>query len=184
VGVKQIRLWLPFVVMVITALYLWKGLSQRPAMEKPPLIDKPLPEMQATRLHKPHLQVTNNDFLGHVSLLNVFATWCLSCQSEHAFVMDIHRQQHVAIYGLNYKDNRYAALHWLHRHGNPYTKIIFDPAGTVGINLGVYGTPETFLIDQRGRVRYKYVGPITRQAYQEILLPDIKRLQHLSVRSA
>ena len=175
-SIKQVRLWLPLIVIMVMSIFLWKNLHSNLHIISSPLIDKQLPTLAAERLLHPTQQVTNRDFIGHVSLLNVFATWCSSCRLEHSVMMDIHQAHQVKIFGLNYKDSRWQATQWLAKYGNPYTKVIYDPIGRIGINLGVYGTPETFLIDQQGIVRYKYVGPLTKIGWQETLLPIVKKL--------
>jgi cytochrome c biogenesis protein CcmG/thiol:disulfide interchange protein DsbE len=159
------KLLLPLLVFVILVVFLWRGLYRDPHTIPSPLINKALPSLKS------------QDFKGHVTLLNVFATWCLSCHTEHPILMDIANSHEVVVYGLDYKDNHFAVESWLNKYGNPYKKIVEDPDGTLAINLGVYGTPETFIIDSAGIIRDKYTGPITPQIWQNILLPEIKRLQ-------
>ena len=170
------KTFLPLFIFILIALFLWQGLKRNPHKIPSPFIGKPVPKFKASTLSNPEQQISNRDLKGHVSLLNVFATWCLSCRAEHPVLMDIKDSHRVNIYGLNYKDNRGAAIKWLAKYGNPYTKVIFDPKGTIGINLGVYGTPETFVIDQKGIIRYKYIGPISPNEWHDKILPEVKKL--------
>jgi cytochrome c biogenesis protein CcmG/thiol:disulfide interchange protein DsbE len=110
-------------------------------------------------------------------LLNVWATWCVSCRHEHEVLMRLARQQQIRIYGLNYKDERPDAINWLRQYGDPYIANAFDEDGRVGIDWGVYGTPETFVIDKKGIIRYKHVGPISAEFSREKLIPMIQELQ-------
>ena len=117
------------------------------------------------------------DLKGQVSLLNVWASWCLSCRIEHPLLLEVAQSGLLPIYGLNYKDKREDAIAWLDRLGDPYTANAFDEAGLVGIDLGVYGAPETYLLDQDGRIAYKHIGPIGIKDWREKLLPVILQLQ-------
>jgi cytochrome c biogenesis protein CcmG/thiol:disulfide interchange protein DsbE len=166
---------LPLLIFFGVAVFLWQGLRHDPHQIPSPFINKPLPQFSAEDLFS-HQIISNDLFKGHVSVLNVFATWCLSCQAEHPILMDMHQDARFAIYGLNYKDAPNKTLKWLNQEGNPYQRVISDPHGELGINLGVYGTPETFVIDQQGRVRYKYIGPISPTAWQDDIKPVIEHL--------
>jgi len=168
---------IPLVIFLGVSIFLWKGLSHDPHQMVSPLLNKPLPAFNAENLLKPHDKVSGEDFKGHVSLINVFATWCVSCQVEHPVLVDISSSHQVKIYGLNYKDDRVKVIAWLQERGNPYTKVIFDPTGEVGINWGVYGTPETFVVDAKGIVRDKLVGAISPEKWRDYLLPEIKKLE-------
>ena len=145
---KSSRLLLPLLVFVILVVFLWRGLYRDPHTIPSPLINKSLPSFNLLQ-----------DFKGHVTLLNVFASWCLSCHTEHPILMDIAHSGEVVVYGLDYKDSHLAEENWLKKYGNPYQKIVDDPDGTLAINLGVYGTPETFIIDRAGIIRDKYYRP-------------------------
>jgi cytochrome c biogenesis protein CcmG/thiol:disulfide interchange protein DsbE len=129
-----------------------------------------------TQLHEPERQFSPQDMKGKVWLLNVWASWCVSCRQEHPVLMDFSRQNVVPILGLNYKDGREDGINWLAQFGNPYTLSAFDSNGRIGIDYGVYGVPETFVIDQQGVIRYKHVGPLTPKVISEKLLPLIKEL--------
>jgi cytochrome c biogenesis protein CcmG/thiol:disulfide interchange protein DsbE len=109
--------------------------------------------------------------------LNIWATWCIPCRQEHPLLVDLMKSTNVKIYGLNYKDVRQDAITWLEKLGDPYTRVYFDEAGAAGIDLGVYGVPETFVLDKTGIVRYKHVGPLTREVIDEVILPLTADLQ-------
>lgn len=141
------------------------------------LIGHATPAFNLPSLKKPDVKLSNQLFIGHVSLLNVWATWCVTCAEEHPVLVDIANSHIVPIYGLDYKDNRTHALQWLQHFGNPFKKIGFDGAGDVAINWGVYGTPETFVIDKKGVIRYKQIGPMTHAIWRNKLLPLVLKLK-------
>ena len=159
---------IPLVIFIATLILCYYGLDHDPRAIPSPLINKPVP----ASIFMDHKKI----FLGKISLLNVWATWCTSCKEEHKVLMDIAQKKQAIIYGLNYKDEPKAALKWLLKNGNPYTQLLFDEQGRMGVDLGVYGTPETYLIDPQGIIRYKYIGPITREVWIDIILPEVKRL--------
>lgn len=177
ISTRQLKLWVPFLLFIVITLFLWQGLKQDPHKIPSVLIGKPVPTFNASALYHPQQTVNAQLFQGHISLLNVFATWCLSCYSEHSVIMNIKHSKQLKIYGLNYKDGRDIALKWLAKYGNPYDKVIYDPEGQLGIDLGVYGTPETFIVDAKKIIRYKHIGPISHQDWQDKLLPIIQKLQ-------
>lgn len=168
---------IPLIIFIIITAFFWQGLKKDPRRVPSALIGKEVPAFSSPSLQNPHVQITNQQFQGHVSLLNVWATWCISCRAEHPILMDIVRENKAIIYGLDYKDDPTSAKNWLKNFGNPYKNVIFDGNGTLAINLGVYGTPETFIIDQHGVIRDKYIGPISPQVWQEQLLPEIDKLK-------
>lgn len=171
------RFLIPLVVFLIVAGFLVKGLFLNPREVPSPLIDKPAPAFKLTELHQPGKALSNADLKGRVWLLNVWASWCVSCREEHPLLVDLAKQDLVPIYGLNYKDKRDDALGWLQQFGNPYAASITDVDGRVGIDYGVYGVPETFVIDKNGVVRYKQIGPITPDALNKKIIPLVKQLQ-------
>lgn len=173
----MVRYLIPLGVFIVLAAFLYRGLSLDPKEVPSPLIGKPAPAFQLSELEDVSVTIGNKDLLGKVSLLNVWATWCVSCRAEHEVLMRLAESGEVDIYGLNYKDGRPEALRWLKMFGNPYVANAFDADGRVGIDWGVYGTPETFLIDQNGIVRYKHVGPISEEALSSVLLPKIRELK-------
>ena len=169
-------LW-PLAIFVILAAFLVKGLFLNPREVPSPLIDKPAPAFALAQLHEPGKTLAKDDLRGKVWLLNVWASWCVSCREEHPLLVDLAKQGIVPIYGLNYKDKREEALGWLQQFGNPYAASITDLDGRVGIDYGVYGVPETFVIDKNGVIRYKQIGPITREALDKKIVPMVKQLQ-------
>lgn len=170
------RAWLPLGVFALLVGLLYVGLSLDPKRVPSPFIDKPAPEFEVTQLHNADLVFNNELFKGKVSLFNVWATWCVSCRQEHPVLVELAKTGKVDIYGLNYKDERNAAQRWLKQFGNPYVASAFDADGRVGIDWGVYGVPETFVIDKNGIVRHKHIGPVSWQDLTQDILPLIDRL--------
>ena len=168
---------IPLGIFVVLLAFLGIGLTLNPREVPSPLVDKPAPAFSLAQLHAPERVLTPADLKGQVWLLNVWASWCVSCRQEHPLLVELGKANMVPIYGLNYKDQRPDALKWLDQFGNPYTASIMDPDGRVGIDYGVYGVPETFLIDKGGVIRYKQIGPITPEVLQQKLLPMIRSLQ-------
>jgi cytochrome c biogenesis protein CcmG/thiol:disulfide interchange protein DsbE len=140
------------------------------------LIDKPVPPFKLPVLAAPGQFVGPEDMRGQVWLLNVWASWCVACQAEHPVLMDFARAQRTPLLGLNYKDRPDEALRWLAQHGNPYQRSLADRDGRVGIELGVYGVPETYVIDRAGRIRYRHTGAVTPELLRDTLIPMIGRL--------
>ncbi len=178
--IYRIRFLLPLLIFIVIGLLLWFGLHLNPHRIDSPLLNKPLPLFRERSVNKQKQFITQKDFLGHITLLNVFATWCLSCEVEHPILMDIANTKKIKLIGLDYKDHRKAAIRWLQQYGNPYSLIIDDWKGLLGIDLGVYGTPETYLIDPSGIIRYKYIGPISTKVWNTVMLPQIKQLEKKS----
>ena len=143
----------------------------------PILIGKPAPAFALAQLHEPAKTLGPADLKGQVWLLNVWASWCVSCREEHPVLVDLALRGIVPVYGLNYKDKRDEALAWLKQFGDPYTASIVDADGRVGIDYGVYGVPETFVIDKTGAIRAKHIGPLTPQALDAKILPLVRTLQ-------
>jgi len=171
------RFLLPLVVFMILVVFLFVGLSLNPRQVPSPLIDKPAPAFELQQLHYPEKKLTAQDNLGKVWLLNVWASWCVACRDEHPLLVQLANAGIVPIYGLNYKDDRDTALQWLKQFGDPYAASIVDPDGKVGIDYGVYGVPETYVIDKKGVIRHKQIGPVTVQSLEETILPLIRNLQ-------
>lgn len=141
------------------------------------LIDKPAPDFELPNLHAMDQTVSKKDLLGRVTLVNVFASWCVACRQEHPLFMEISRQNLVPLIGLNYKDQREDALRWLEQLGDPYTLVAQDLDGRAGMDWGVYGVPETFVVDKRGTIRHKHIGPISAKAMKEEILPLVELLR-------
>ena len=170
------RFLLPLGAFGVLVVFLAIGLRLDPREVPSPLIGKPAPAFAAAVLARPDATLRRDDLLGKVWLLNVWASWCGACRDEHPVLVDFARRSGVPIYGLNYKDQREDGLGWLGRFGNPYTDSLFDPEGRVGIDYGVYGVPETFVIDRVGVVRYKHIGPVTPALLRDTIEPLLRKL--------
>jgi len=171
------RFILPFVIFMIVAIFLYVGLSLNPREVPSPLIGKEAPAFTLPLLHEPSRQFSPQEMKGRVWLLNVWASWCTACEQEHPLFMELSRRNIVQIYGMDYKDKREDGEAWLRRHGNPYRLVVSDMEGRVGIDYGVYGVPETYLIDKQGIIRYKHIGAVTPKILDETIIPLIKELQ-------
>lgn len=172
----KIRYLLPLLLFLLIAYVLWRGLQLHPGQIPSPLINKPAPAFELPALLTPgHLNT--QIFIGKVSLLNVWATWCYACAQEHDDLLKIANSHDVILFGLDYKDDSTAAKNWLRDHGNPYQAVAFDVNGDTAIDWGVYGAPETFVIDKKGIIRYKQIGPITPEIWEHELKPLITKLQ-------
>lgn len=174
---RYLRFFVPLLVFVGIAAFLFRGLGMDPRKVPSPLVGKPAPAFALPELRDPARTVSEKDLLGKVSLLNVWATWCVSCRAEHEELMKLSREDGIQILGLNYKDDRTEAMQWLRMYGDPYRMNAFDKDGRVGIDWGVYGTPETFIVDRKGVIRYKQIGPINRQVWEETLRPLVQELK-------
>jgi cytochrome c biogenesis protein CcmG/thiol:disulfide interchange protein DsbE len=171
------RYLLPLGILVALVVLLGVGLGLNPRLVPSPLVGKPTPEFSLPRLRVPEETLSREDLTGKVSLFNVWATWCVGCREEHPVLVHIAEQEGLPIYGLNYKDKRPEAIQWLQRFGDPYVASGFDADGRVGIDLGVYGLPETFVVDDKGMIVYKHIGPVSVQIWQEKMLPIVRKLQ-------
>lgn len=170
------RAWVPLIGFLALVGLLVVGLRLDPREIPSPLIDRPAPEFSLPRLNAADRVFTKRDRLGEVWLLNVWASWCVACRTEHPLLLELaHSGQ--PIYGLDYKDRISDAHAWLEERGDPYREIAVDREGRVGIDFGVYGVPETFLIDRAGVIRFKQIGPLTPQVIQDTLLPLIHELE-------
>ena len=168
---------IPLGIFVVLVIFLGRGLSLDPREVPSPLIGKPAPAFSLSQLDKPAQMIGTEQLLGQVWILNVWASWCVACRDEHPVLVEFSKTGVAPIYGLNYKDKREPAMNWLQQLGNPYTASIFDESGRVGIDFGVYGVPETFVIDKLGVIRYKKTGPVTQETIQSTILPLVKKLQ-------
>jgi cytochrome c biogenesis protein CcmG/thiol:disulfide interchange protein DsbE len=171
------RALIPLAVFLALAALLFYGLQLDPRKIPSPLVDKPAPDFSLQSLKDPNQTLTKEILLGKVSLVNVWASWCPSCRQEHGELMRIARQSEVQVVGFNWKDTRPEALQMLQQFGDPYATILFDPDNRSGIDWGVYGAPETFIVDPEGIIRHKHVGPIDAQVWTEQLLPIVERYQ-------
>jgi len=173
---KRWHLVVPLVLFVLLAAFLWRGLRLDPREVPSPLVDKPAPAFSLTRLDDASRTIRRDDMLGKVWMLNVWASWCEACRTEHPTLVSFAKTGTVPIVGLNYKDTRGDGLGWLARFGDPYAMSLFDEKGRVGIDFGVYGVPETFVIDKQGVVRFKLVGPLTPELITTKVRPLLKAL--------
>jgi cytochrome c biogenesis protein CcmG/thiol:disulfide interchange protein DsbE len=171
------RFLIPLGIFIVLAGFLAVGLKLNPREVPSPLIGKPAPDFKLALLSDPAKQLSPADLRGKVWLFNVWASWCGSCRQEHDLLLDLAKQGSVPIYGMDYKDQPGDAQAVLARHGNPYTETVVDLDGRTGINYGVYGVPETYLIDRTGVIRYKHIGPLTRESLDKKILPLVKELQ-------
>lgn len=162
---------LPVLLLAGLTLLFWKGLQNDPREVPSPLIGKPAPAFDLARLDGEG-RLTNETLLGRPLLVNFWASWCAGCQIEHPFLMQL-AQQGVEIIGFDYKDTDAAGSAWLARHGNPYRQIAVDPQGQAGLDWGVYGVPETYVLDAAGTIVYKQIGPMTEQAWRERVAPAL-----------
>jgi cytochrome c biogenesis protein CcmG/thiol:disulfide interchange protein DsbE len=169
--------FLPLGVFLLLAVFLAVGLRLDPREVPSPLIGKAAPPFRLPQLQDPGRTLGTEELKGKVWVLNVWASWCVACLEEHPILVEFSKRNVLPIYGLNYKDKREDALNWLGKHGNPYTLSIQDGDGRVGIDYGVYGVPETYVIDRNGVIRYKRIGPVTVPILQEKILPLVRQLQ-------
>ena len=173
----KMKLLVPLGVFAVLFAFLFVGLSRDPREVPSPLIGKPAPPFTLTQLHEPAKTLGPADLKGQVWLLNVWASWCVSCREEHPLLVELGQSKLVPIIGLNYKDETAAGKRWLAQNSDPYTVSVVDRDGRVGIDWGVYGVPETFVIDKTGTIRYKQIGPVTAEALERTILPLIRELQ-------
>jgi cytochrome c biogenesis protein CcmG/thiol:disulfide interchange protein DsbE len=174
--VKGLKYAIPLVLFAALVAFLAVGLTRDPREVPSPFIGKPAPQFKLTELAAPERTFGPEDMRGKVWLLNVWASWCVSCRVEHPLLVDMSKQALVPIVGLDYKDKRADGLQWLATHGDPYRLSAYDDEGKVGIDFGVYGVPETFVIDKQGVIRYKQIGPITKEALDKTILPLVRKL--------
>lgn len=172
---KRALLFLPLVLAAVIGVVLYWGLSNDPTKLESARIDDPLPSFNLPSLQDPGRFLSQEDVKGKVSLLNVWATWCPSCRVEHPYLLKIAKQYKVPVIGLNYKDDRIAAKEWLVKLDDPYLFNIFDEKGKLGLDLGVYGAPETYIVDKQGIVRYRHVGVVDDTVWKSILEPRVKQ---------
>jgi cytochrome c biogenesis protein CcmG/thiol:disulfide interchange protein DsbE len=166
---SRLKMFLPLLMFVVLALFLMRGLQLDPREMPSALINKPLPEFQLGRLGTDAV-VQRGDVIGEVTLFNVWATWCVSCRMEHPYLQKL-ADEGVPIVGINYKDESIAAMKWLRDLGNPYRLNIADTEGTLGLDMGVFGAPETYVVDAQGIIRYRHVGVINERIWSGLLAP-------------
>lgn len=173
---RRILFILPVLVFAVAAVLVWQRLGTDPSIMPSALIDRPVPQFDLAPLLPDRPGLSSADLQGQVALVNVFASWCVPCRIEHPILMRLAEKDGVPIYGINYKDEPDAARRWLAQLGNPFARIGRDGNGRAGIEWGVTGVPETFVVDRQGRVRYRHVGPIQARDLDEKILPLLKTL--------
>ena len=171
---KRWGVLLPLMGFIALVVFLAIGLGRDPREVPSPLIGKPAPAIELASLHDPEKRLSSQALLGKYWLLNVWASWCAACRDEHPAIVALSRRGLLPVYGLNYKDTRPDGAQWLQRFGNPYEASFFDPDGRVGLDWGVYGVPETFLIDPGGKIVFKHIGPLTPEVIATRIEPLIK----------
>lgn len=172
------RFLLPLAAFLVVVGFLAVGLTLNPRELPSPLVGKPAPAFSLPQLHDQAKVFSPNEMTGKVWLLNFWASWCGGCKEEHPVLLQLAKSGEVPIYGVDYKDTRDEALTWLRQHGNPYPLTAVDEAGRVGINYGVYGVPETYVIDKQGVIRYKQIGPLREDTLKTKILPLVRELQN------
>ncbi len=173
---KSLKFLIPLAIFLVLAGFLAVGLNLNPREVPSPLIGKPAPAFELTKLDAADQKLKRDDLLGKVWVLNVWASWCAPCREEHPLVMELARRKLAPVYGLNYKDTRPAGMAFLTQLGNPYEASLFDGDGRVGIDWGVYGVPETFVVDKQGTIRFKHIGPLTTEVLEKKITPLLKEL--------
>lgn len=178
---QRLFLFIPLLVFVVLAIFFWRGLSLDPNAMPSALLNKPVPVFELPVLPAPEnpsgLVTANQELLkGRVSLLNVWATWCVTCRQEHEFLNTL-KAQGIPIYGINYKDNNEDAQNWLAELHNPYVFSVIDADGRLGLNLGVFGAPETYIVDKQGVIRYKHIGDVNAAVWENTIKPIFNSLQ-------
>ena len=177
----MLKYFTPLFLFVVLAVFLGIGLKLNPKEIPSPLIGKPVPEFNLPLLNVSDKKLSPSSLKGRVWLLNVWASWCVSCRAEHPILNQLAKKDVVTIIGLNYKDEPENAKRWLGMLGNPYNASIVDQEGRTGIDFGVYGVPETFVVDKQGIIRYKHTGPITGDDLENSILPIISELEKESI---
>ena len=173
---KGLRFVIPLAVFGVLVAFLAMGLKLDPREVPSPLIGKPAPAFALTRLDDAGKTIRRDDMLGKVWLLNVWASWCAACRDEHPHLLTFARTKQMPMIGLNYKDKREDGLTWLARFGDPYDVTLFDGDGRIGIEFGVYGAPETFIIDKQGVIRFKHIGAVTPEVIDKRIVPLLRQL--------
>lgn len=171
------RVIIPGVVLLLLVGVLGYGLTRDPRVLPSALIGKPAPAFDLPTLAQSNRRISLNSLKGRVAVVNVWASWCVACRSEVSLIAELSQRTGVPVVGINYKDTRDDARRWLQRFGDPFAVVAFDQSGDTGINWGVSGVPETFVLDGQGVIRYKVVGPITEEEMRQRLLPELRRLQ-------
>lgn len=173
----KFSMYIPAGVFLAVASGLGASLQNNPRTLPSTLIDRPVPEFSRPSVIAGGSELTNEEFPGRISLINIFSSWCGGCRYEHPFLMELASSQTVPIYGINWKDKPGAGAEWLSRFGNPYVRTGEDAGGRLGIDLGVTGVPETFLVDDTGRIRYRHAGPLSPEVWKDVFEPILAELK-------
>jgi cytochrome c biogenesis protein CcmG/thiol:disulfide interchange protein DsbE len=175
---KRLLYTVPLAVFVLLGVYFYVGLHNDPRTLPSTLINKPVPTFDLPPIKGHEQGFATADLKGKVSLVNIFGSWCVACKQEHPFLMELKRNDAIPIYGIDWREkNAEDGPAWLARHGNPYTRVGDDPHSRVAIDFGVTGAPETFIVDKEGVIRYKFIGPLGPQAWNDTVLPIVERLR-------
>jgi cytochrome c biogenesis protein CcmG, thiol:disulfide interchange protein DsbE len=172
--------FLPLLIFAVLVVFLGIGLQLNPQEVPSPLVGRPAPQFLLKELHRPDRSFGPADLKGRVWILNVWASWCVSCRTEHPVLNAWNKEGGLILIGLNYKDQPGDAKRWLEDLGNPYTLSVIDDEGRAGLDWGVYGVPESFVVDKKGIIRYKHIGPMSMEDVQTVLVPLINRLKQES----
>lgn len=173
----KLKFLIPLLLFAALGVALLVGLGKNPREVPSPLIGKPAPAFTLPQLNSPQQTIGTGDMKGKVWVMNVWASWCVPCRAEHPLFVELGKQNIAPIVGLNYKNERADAQAWLKQFGDPYAAVAYDYDGRVGIDYGVYGVPETFIIDKAGVIRFKQIGPVTPEVMREKIMPLIRQLQ-------
>jgi cytochrome c biogenesis protein CcmG, thiol:disulfide interchange protein DsbE len=172
----MLKYLIPLALFLVLVVFLAIGLTRNPQELPSALIDKPAPTFRLPQLKQPDKTFSAEDMRGKVWMLNVWASWCVACRDEHPFLFEYQKSGAVPIYGLNYKDRPEDALGWLGELGDPYLLSAVDLDGRVAIDYGVYGAPESYIIDKNGTIRLKHVGPVMPEVWEKKILPMVQEL--------
>jgi cytochrome c biogenesis protein CcmG, thiol:disulfide interchange protein DsbE len=174
---RRFLVFIPLLIFFVMGIFLWRGLQLDPSELPSALIDKPMPSFNLSSVYDENTRLSEQQLKGKPALLNVWATWCPTCKQEHEQLNRIAREEGVTIYGINYKDERAKAQDWLTRYEDPYVLNIYDDKGTLGLDLGVYGAPETYILDKDGIIRYRHVGEVNEKVWAKLrgLMRDLER---------
>ena len=172
----MLKYLIPLCLFLVLVVFLAIGLTRNPNELPSALLDKPAPTFRLPQLKEPGKTFSAEDMRGKVWMLNVWASWCIACRDEHPYLFEYQKSGAVPIYGLNYKDRREDALGWLGELGDPYLLSAVDLDGRVAIDYGVYGAPETYIVDKKGTIRLKHVGPVTPDVWSKTILPLVQEL--------
>ena len=174
---KSIIRFIPLILFVLLGILLYRGLFLNPQAMPSAMIGKPLPNFALPQVKSAEQLVGRDDLQGNIVLLNVWATWCIQCKYEHPYLLNIAKNSRIKLYGLNFTDDRNAALSWLKQYEDPYVFSIFDEQGALGLDIGVFGAPETFVIDHTGIIRKRFAGPINDNVWKKEFLPLIETIE-------